>query len=568
MLRADRYAANATPALADFIDRKLRFISFEKAKAFYAEAVPYMNAADLALLGCNDRFFLLTGLLNRPDALRPWVYDRCREMETRPDGYLDLWARWHYKSTLGTFAGSIQEILCDPDVTIGIFSATKDIATPFLNQIKEEFESNGFLKRVYSDVLWDDPKKQAPLWSKDEGIVVRRKGNPKEATVEAHGVIEALPVGRHFQILNYDDLVTEKNVTNPEQLKKTTERFELSLSLGIGPATRRRFFGTRYSFADTYGQLIEHGSVIPRVYPATVDGTLDGDPVLMTRDEWAEIKRDQRSVVAAQMLQNPLAGKENSFVASWLRPYELRPRTLNVYIMGDPSRGRSATSDRTALVVVGIDGLGNKYLLDGYCHRMSLSERWAKLRDLYQKWTKAVGVQIVEVGYERYGQQSDDEYFVERMEREDLSFPIKELNWSQNSQQSKKHRVDRLEPDFRDSRFYVPAKVWHPDTAVSKWVVPEGTNEPTYSPLQGRTSAENRAIATGEKFRIIEPIRRLDEDGNIYDLTRVFFEEFLFFPFSPRDDLIDAMSRIYDMDATPPASFERTAVSVANFADA
>jgi hypothetical protein len=36
-------------------------------------------------------------------------------------------------------------------------------------------------------VLWADPVKESPKWSEDEGIVVKRKGNPKEATVEAWG---------------------------------------------------------------------------------------------------------------------------------------------------------------------------------------------------------------------------------------------------------------------------------------------------------------------------------------------------------------------------------------------
>ena len=57
-------------------------------------------------------------------------------------------------------------------------------------------------------------------------------------------------------------------------------------------------------------------------------------------------------------------------------PYEER-HGGNVYILIDPSKGKTKRSDRTAISVIGIDLHGGKYLLDGYCHRMKLSRRWA-----------------------------------------------------------------------------------------------------------------------------------------------------------------------------------------------
>ena len=187
--------------------------------------------AKLAALGRFDLFFLLWRLLRRSDVDRDWIFDRIREFEEKSDGFLDLWAREHYKSTIITFGATIQEILIDPEITIGIFSHTRPIAKAFLRQIKLEFEGNELLKEVYPDVLWQFPRRDAPKWSEDEGIIVRRKSNPKESTVEAFGMVDGQPSSRHYRLVVYDDVVTRESVTTPDMIQKTTDAWELSLNL-------------------------------------------------------------------------------------------------------------------------------------------------------------------------------------------------------------------------------------------------------------------------------------------------------------------------------------------------
>ena len=99
-------------------------------------------------LAQSDLFFLLTHVLGRADLNRDWYFARCREVQAAPNGYLDLWGREHGKSSLITFGLTIQDILNDPEITVGIFSYSRPIAKAFLRQIKTEFENNEMLRSL------------------------------------------------------------------------------------------------------------------------------------------------------------------------------------------------------------------------------------------------------------------------------------------------------------------------------------------------------------------------------------------------------------------------------------
>lgn len=499
-----------------------------------------------AALGRADRFYLLTVLLHRPDADDPWLYARCREVEANPDGHIDLWAREHYKSTIITFAGVIQEVLRDPEITVCIFSHTRPVANKFLNHIKIEFEYNVDLQQAYPDVLYAAPHNEAKLWSLEKGITVKRRSNPKEATIEASGLVDSMPTGSHFQLRVYDDVVTLKSVSTPEQVKKTTEAYELSNNLGArGPdgLMREWMIGTRYSFADTYQHILDKQTLVPRIYAATDDGTRQGRPVFLSPAALREkLEKQSTAIFAAQQLQNPAAGNEAMFQIEWLKFETLRPQTLNVYVMVDPAGSKKKSSDNTAMAVVGIDSARNKWLLDGYHHKMGLKERWDRIKELRTKWMRERGVQNVYVGYESYGIPDALDYFEERMEVERDAFPITVLQWPRQEAGSKNDRVMRLEPDFRNGK-------WRLAKMVTSDVDERGQK---VKRRQVYSSDQLAAKASGKGHLVFQPSRRVDHAGNIYSINKNFIDEYTLFPFAKHDDFIDALSRIYDMDPRPP----------------
>ncbi len=527
------------------------------------------DLAGIRALALEDRYYLLVKVLGRYDALHPWIYARCREAERNPDNHLDLWAREHYKSTIITLAGVIQEILRDPEITVCIFSHTKGIARKFFRQIKLELESNVVLKAAFPDILWSNPAKEAPRWSEETGLVVKRSSNPKESTLEAWGLVDGQPTSAHYKLRVYDDVVAPESVTTPDQVEKTTSAWELSDNLGM-VGGRKWHVGTRYSFADTYQEILERRALTARIHPATDDGTPNGNPVLLTPEQWAEKKTIQGpATIACQMLQNPLAGQQAMFNAQDLKQWEVRPATLNVYLLCDPARSRKKGSANTAFAVIGIDAGRNKYLLDGFNHRMDLKRRWEAMKGLRTVWMGQPGVQNVYVGYEAYGAEADMDYFLEQMEIEKNAFPVEELRWPRDSEPSKDDRVQRLGPDFRSHKFFLPAVILKGGKPCY-WKLEPGTAgglELKLTEQQGLTSLMNRVVNEGSPSRVAKPIGKVDSDGNLYDLTRQFIEQQMLYPFSQLKDLIDAASRIYDMEPRPPILIDDKELLPEVFAD-
>lgn len=415
-------------------------------------------------------------------------------MQENPDGYLDLWAREHFKSTIITYALTIQDILNDPEVTVGIFSHTRPIAKGFLRQIKREFESNEDLKRYYSDVLWENPQKQSPKWSEDDGIIVKRKTNPKEATIEASGLVDGQPTSKHYKVALYDDTVTRESVTTPEMIDKVTKAWELSQNLHSEGGVSR-YIGTRYHYNDTYATMMARGSVKTRIYPATDDGKVEGEPVLLTRERLAEKRRDMGPYTfGCQMLQNPKADETQGFSESWLKYYEYPANSdgMRKIILVDPASEKKKTSDYTSIFVIGLNYDQKIYVLDMVRDRLNLTERTDLLFSLHRRW------QPFQVGYEKYGMQSDIESIKTEQGRRVYHFDITELGGSM----PKNDRIRRLIPKYEQGMILMPNKLF-----------------------------------------------RTNYEGRQENLMKIFIEEeYLPFPLLTHDDMMDCLSRMADED--------------------
>lgn len=446
----------------------------------------------MAELGRKDLYFFIIYILGRKDMSEyNWYFDRIREVQKEPDGRLDLWARGFCKTSIITHGMSIWDIMRNPETTIGIVSWSRRAAIDIVKAIKTELETNELLKELYPDVLYDNPEVQSPRWSDERGLIVKRTSNKREATIEGTGLDTQL-TGRHFDILVYDDIVSVNNVTSNEVIQNTTNALLTSFNL-VSRDGKKRFIGTRYHTVDTYDYLIKNKIVKPRIYPATIDGTPDGEPCEIITKEQLEEKRHEMTpfIFSAQMLLNPVSDDERRFNPQLFQYYDkasLDKLTKNVYITVDAATSKKKGSDYSALAVMAVDALDNVYLVDLVKDKLNLDERKKKLFELVLKYKPLV------VGYERYALMADTDYIRKCQETENIRFPIVELG----GKLSKIERVDRFVPTFSNRKFYIP-----------------------------------------------ESLEYRDYEGKSHDLIQELKYEMINFP-KGHDDCIDAISRIKD----------------------
>jgi len=407
-------------------------------------------------MALSDFFFFCFYVLELP-VNNPFCLARIHEVEKKNHLTLDLWAREHLKSTLLTYAMPIWELIHNKEERIAIFSHTRALAKSFLRRIKECLETNTKLLNAFPDIFFANPSKDSPKWSENDGLFVRRDRVYNEASVEAWGLVDSMPTGKHYTIRVYDDIVTENSITTRAQRAKVEERFGLSEFLaaenGKVKGGKKRIIGTRYGDNDYYGKLIagkgKRWEV--REYPAEVDeegkGKLYGKPVFLARESLDEkLAGSSPYIYGAQMLLNPLRGQNKIFKSFWLNYWDKLEDDTNCYILIDPAKKKGTQHDYTVAFVVKVDCYKKINIVKIVRDKLNLKDKWEMILKLYEEFLPE------EIRYEENGAEGDMEYFQEKMEEIGKYLPL----YTFHSTLKKERRIEKLVGYFSDSRIVLP----------------------------------------------------------------------------------------------------------------
>lgn len=338
----------------------------------------------------NDLWFIIYFVMGIKQANHPFWVKMCRVVENSPaTKVLHIWARSHGKSSIITIAQTTQFHLRYPEKCTCIFSYKFKAASKFLAAVKANYE-NPFLYFLFPEILWQFPNADAPSWSAENGISLKRKSTSRaNKTVECSGLVEGMLTGGHFERRIYDDVETADSADSADEQEKILNRFEMSAYLGTGSDDDIEIvIGTFYSHngpnvkirdkKKANGTTPYYHSVI---IPGTADATWDGAPVLLSQEKLDDEKN--REYYASQILCDPTPLKTRKLNSSYLKDIEpeLIPKGVLKFMVVDPageSNGKKGCD--WAVLILGVEpkpdelGASNIYLLSAFVDQLTEAE--------------------------------------------------------------------------------------------------------------------------------------------------------------------------------------------------
>ena len=302
------------------------------------------------------------------------------------------------------------KILNNPNERLLLLSDSHSHGTRFLNTIKAVLTTSPIVKKYYGDIIgskWTDMEITTSLRT-DESLT--------EASVTATGIYGSYVTSGHFTEIVCDDLITFENSASLLQRTRMEDRFKTTLLPTLLPNAPIRVIGTRYHFNDLYGFLIKTLNYEKLILPAIIDMGTPNErsiwPDFMPLHSKVvngvkikglyEIKEDIGSLIFGLQFQNDTKLQESGsiFKWEWFQFYENIPSGLKIYQGADLAISKRDTADFFVLITIGIDSVGNIFVLDIYRERgISFNSQVELIIKKAQEWSP-LKIAIEDNGYQ------------------------------------------------------------------------------------------------------------------------------------------------------------------------
>lgn len=367
--------------------------------------------------------------LVQPDRLLGNIHREVISWITSPSSKshkLLLLPRDHQKSAMAGLY-TAWRLTKNPAIRILYISSTRNLAIKQLKFIKDILTSDVYSLYWPEMVAKEESKREK--WAEGEISVdhpLRKAEYIRDPSIFTAGLTSNI-VGMHADLKILDDVVVQNNAYQEDSRQKVLDQYGYLSSIG-GAHDEELAVGTRYHPNDLYASLIErevdyydeNGNIsesLPlfdvKEYPVESVGDGTGEFIWpkqkSAKGKWfgfdAEIlarKRaayDNRVNFRAQYYNDPqdidsspikrdlFQYYDQNFLSHQNYNWFYKRERLNIAAAVDFAYSTGKKSDSTSIVVIGVDGQRNFYILDIERFKTDkISDYFAKILHLYQKW--------------------------------------------------------------------------------------------------------------------------------------------------------------------------------------
>lgn len=319
-------------------------------------------------------------------------------------------------------------------VPIALASENQGLSKGFLHGIKRKIQTNRRLQQLYPEVIptcyldGSSPRPKDLIW---EQTAVELPGSERmfdrERSFSCFGIGTGI-TGRHFRLIDFDDVVSQKNIGTDLQIAKVRQSYEDSIPLldpneGMGIDV-----GTRWHFGDAHGAVLDgslFGIDAASLCIATIDGT-DDEPLypyqdrrgrkygftreMIDRLQLGDAKKNiapmSKERFSSQYRNQPLEGKDCKFPREKWRFFKLYDHTravkrgevlVNRFMLCDPAiKPEPGQKTGDFAYMLALDALpSNRWrILEARRGRWTTDELLDNLAAMYQFWLpREIGIE-------------------------------------------------------------------------------------------------------------------------------------------------------------------------------
>lgn len=410
--------------------------------------------ADLRLLAAENLFFLASGVLGYKDVSVETHGQFCLFFQDEAKRRrLGLMPRTHLKSTIATVADSIRLTLADPvESSILIVNEVERTAKDFLTEIKNHFQQNTLLRKLYPELIPTRFSGPGINWSGTEATLPIEGRIDRAPHWRVLGVGAAL-TGQHVHRIKADDLIGFESAHSPAAMAYAKAWNDNIISLLIDQHVDKiDWIGTRWAVNDLYADIMaKYRSNLAVFTREAVENEVIIFPALHNWEEYTDLIENKPNIWYAQYCNNPIAAGKQDLPAGSIRTFRFSmdgqrviidlPNggtkewawwQLDRVITVDPNSGAPDAPDCAAVIVSAVSPDDEVFVLSAWSARCSPTELVNRVYDDARRW------RVREVGIEKAGQQNTAHYFSEKALSEDYRISVVPLS------HGNRHKQDRI----------------------------------------------------------------------------------------------------------------------------